>query len=58
MGKPSTTTHKPVWIRRSDDADLVKLKHLLGLKHGGDVTIPDALGIAIQLAVKQLEQEA
>ena len=53
-----TETQKPVWMFRSDDADLVKLKNLLGLKYGSNVTTPVAIGEAIQIAVKQLEQEA
>ncbi len=58
MGKPSTTTHKPVWMFRSDDADLAKLKGCLMQSYGKNITTPDALGVALRLAVKQLEQEA
>jgi hypothetical protein len=58
MGKPSTTTHKLVWTFRSDENDLTKLKQLLGLSQGGRTfTTPEAIGVAIRLAVKQLEQE-
>lgn len=57
MGKPSVTTHMAVWLYRKDQADLVKLKNLLGLRNETTATTPDALGEAIRLAVTQLEQE-
>ncbi len=60
MGKPSTTTHKPVWMFRSDDEDLTKLKRLLVVRNvttPAGATTAYTLGVAIRLAVKQLEQE-
>lgn len=56
MTAPPLTTHKPVWMHRSDEADLVKLKNLLGLRDGTTVTIPDAIGEAIRRTVAELEQ--
>lgn len=55
MGAPPLTTHKPIWMHRRDEADLVKLKNLLGLRDGTTVTIPDAIGEALRLAVAQME---
>jgi hypothetical protein len=55
MANPNVTTHKAVWIYRKDDADLTKLKNLLGLRNETTATTPDALGEAIRLAVAQLE---
>lgn len=55
MGKSSD---KPVWMHRSDEPELTKLKNLLGLRNGDRTTTPDALSEAIRLAVKKLEQEA
>lgn len=61
MGKPSTATHKTVWMFRSDDEDLTKLKRLLVVRNvttTAGATTPNALGIAIRIAVKQLEQDS
>jgi hypothetical protein len=55
VANPSVTTHKAVWIYRKDDADLTKLKNLLGLRKETTATTPDALGEAIRLAVALLE---
>ena len=57
MGKPSTTTHKPVWMFRSDDAGLARLKHLLGLRDNKAVSTPDAIGDAIRARVADLESD-
>lgn len=54
MGKSSD---KPVWIHRNDEADLTKLKNLLGLRDGTQVSIPDALGDAIRARVADLEAD-
>ncbi len=48
-------TDKPVWMHRSDEAALTKLKNLLGLRDGTQVSIPDAIGDAIRARVAELE---
>lgn len=45
-----------VWMRRADEANLNKLKNLLGLRDRRTVSIPEALGEATRLAIAELER--
>lgn len=45
-----------VWMRRADEANLNKLKNLLGQRNGRNVSTPEALGEATRLAIAELER--
>ncbi len=51
MGKPSTTTHKQLWMFRSDEVDLAKFKGILAQHYGASVTTPVAIGEALRAAI-------
>lgn len=47
---------KPVWMRRADEPELIKLQNLLGLRDGRTFSIPEAIGEAIRISLAELER--